>query len=423
MVWKLHINIYMNQPCLKSLIAALTSAALTSLSSHQLARRLRILLILVCAVPVLSQAELQSRLGGLAYYDTILDITWYTDANAAAATAWDDGLLPDDGWLTWASAQAWVGQLQVDGIGGWRLANMDKNDDQLVVECAAVTEQDCRDNELGYMYFHNGITGTNPGPFNLIGYGYWSNTMYDPIPDAAWLLTFGIGVQHPLGIVSDRHVWAIRDGDIESDVDADGVFDALDNCPQKANANQADKDNNGTGDACEPPRVNGIWPGDGPLGENISMFIFGEYFDATSGTTQVHVNGNQQFLVQAVSSEMLIVRMTVQENLTGPVDVLTNNGIANAPVDFGTGASGLQLNGLWPSSAAVGELVFVFGNDFDMAPGATEVRVENTLAGLAQVVDETMIIFSVPSGAMTAPVYVTTPVATAASLNDLQVLP
>lgn len=37
----------------------------------------------------------------------------------------------------------------------------------------------------------------------------------------------------------------------QSDTDGDGVFDALDNCPQTANANQADNDGDGVGNACD----------------------------------------------------------------------------------------------------------------------------------------------------------------------------
>ena len=37
-----------------------------------------------------------------------------------------------------------------------------------------------------------------------------------------------------------------------TDVDADGVLDANDNCPAVANADQADLDDDGAGDACDP---------------------------------------------------------------------------------------------------------------------------------------------------------------------------
>ena len=43
-----------------------------------------------------------------------------------------------------------------------------------------------------------------------------------------------------------------RDGNPDSD--GDGVADAEDNCPEVANADQADGDSRGWGDACDPPK-------------------------------------------------------------------------------------------------------------------------------------------------------------------------
>ena len=381
-------------------------------------------LALVCFTSSSAQAALESRLGGKAYYDTVLKITWYADANAAAGTTWDDGLLNTDGWLTWASAADWVANLKVEGIGGWRMANMDVNGDQSVVDCSFATEQECRDNEYGYMFHQNGITGASPGPFTgtLQAYGYWADTLYQQLPDTAWLLTFGLGIQHPLGKASDRHVWAVRDGDIE-DQDGDGVIDALDNCPAKINNDQTDKDHNGVGDACEPPQVSGFWPGNGPLGESLSVFIFGDYFDTSAGGTQVFVNGSRQFLVQVISADMMIMRTIVTESSAGPVAVITDNGSADAPVEFGQHGNGLEITGLWPSRASVGELVFISGNGLDPSPGATEVRVGTTLASYVQVLDANMILFYVPSGSVSAPVYVTTTEGMARSTGQLEVLP
>lgn len=41
------------------------------------------------------------------------------------------------------------------------------------------------------------------------------------------------------------------------DADGDGVADAIDNCPQVANADQTDTDGDGSGDACDPPGTGG----------------------------------------------------------------------------------------------------------------------------------------------------------------------
>jgi len=46
--------------------------------------------------------------------------------------------------------------------------------------------------------------------------------------------------------------------DDSADGDSDGVIDCMDNCPAIANADQADTDANGTGDACEPDGLSAL---------------------------------------------------------------------------------------------------------------------------------------------------------------------
>ena len=526
-----------------------------------------------------SRAELQSRLGGLAYYDTVLDITWARDANAIAGTVWDDGASGSDGLVSWYSAMDWANQFTLNGIPGWKLPSQDVNEDGTVVECEFSTEILCRDNHYGYMYFFNGVTGAKPGPFTsyLNSYGYWSSSDYVEYPEIiAWLFTFGIGQQHPLGKSYWRHAWAIRDGDVavfnngvlesgsdseglpyggtgymaydgfsitettvvtgldwhgsepESgvgqyteyrivagspdtgslvasgvvmaeridtgtvtpqghpvyefsiqdlnialapghyylglarqgmgsaaawrvagdsplpddsylsiaeemagplagdlhfrvigyatpDADGDGVPDEMDNCTYTPNADQADKDGNGVGDACEPPRLSGLWPASAQVGETISLFVFGDYFHMEGGT-QVAVNGIGLPLVQVVSPEMLIARTLVTADMLGPVSVTTVNGSAQGAV-FGVNMEGLQVSGTWPASASVGDRVFVFGNSFSAGP--LEVRIGTTLAPLVHVVNDNLLILVVPAGSLTAPLYITLLEEAASSDGDL----
>lgn len=73
-----------------------------------------------------SQAALQARdLNGDtvadAYYDTVLNVTWLRDWNAAAGTNFDDGASSSDGRMTWANANAWAQGLTVGAYSDWRL--------------------------------------------------------------------------------------------------------------------------------------------------------------------------------------------------------------------------------------------------------------------------------------------------------------
>jgi hypothetical protein len=207
---------------------------------------------------------------------------------------------------------------------------------------------------------------------------------------------------------------------IDLDVDGDGANDYQDNCPVLFNAAQADKDRNGVGDACEPPRVTGIWPADAAEGEIISLFVFGDYFDTAPGATQVSVNGIVQPMVQVVSPGMLVVRMTVTAISKGPVTAVTANGAAVSVTDFGTPAGGLTINGIWPASAAAGGFVFVFGSGYGQ--GMT-VSLGGTPVPLVQAVSGEMSIFVVPAGATTGAITITTLSDSVTSSDQLVIVP
>ncbi|HUW81762.1 MAG TPA: thrombospondin type 3 repeat-containing protein [Phycisphaerae bacterium] len=58
-----------------------------------------------------------------------------------------------------------------------------------------------------------------------------------------------------------------------ADADGDGVFDADDNCPAAANADQADADGDGVGDVCDQPACCGATGPVAPLGLAIGMVL------------------------------------------------------------------------------------------------------------------------------------------------------
>ena len=60
-----------------------------------------------------ANAALIERLGGLAYYDDLADLTWLADANYAQTSGFDA-----DGRMYWVDANSWAAGLNVGGVDG-----------------------------------------------------------------------------------------------------------------------------------------------------------------------------------------------------------------------------------------------------------------------------------------------------------------
>lgn len=189
-------------------------------------------------------AELHSRLGGLAYYDDQLDITWAANASIS-------------GLQSWGAQTAWVESLNIAGVTGWRLPDMDINGDGHIVHCANADPAECADNEYSFLYWQEGITINAQGPFtNISNFCYWSRTDY-PVdnPTDAWCFEFTGGQQGGFTKLAQLAAWAVRSGDVGSgmpDADEDGVPDDADNCLDVANSDQTDTNLDQIGNACDP---------------------------------------------------------------------------------------------------------------------------------------------------------------------------
>jgi len=164
-----------------------------------------VILALVANVAQAVVLPLESRLGGLAYYDPNLDITWAADANI-------------NGLDHWGYQVPWATGLTIGGISGWRLPSADVNGDDTVVNCLGGGVTGCADNEMGYLYWEEGINASTPGPFsNVQGTGYWSGTDYAADPAArAWYFIFGAGNQSQTIKDSDFYAWAVYTGDVSA---------------------------------------------------------------------------------------------------------------------------------------------------------------------------------------------------------------
>ena len=159
-----------------------------------------------------------------AYYDDQLDITWVANANINGADTWD-------------SQMTWAASLNIDGVTGWRLPNMDINNDGTIVDCSSGTQATCKDNEYGHLYYYgagttlfDGVTSANPGPFsNIQPFLYWSNTVFNA--NDTWSFAFSNGTQDRFWTANVFFAWAVHSGDVfacEGDFDGDGDVDGSD---------------------------------------------------------------------------------------------------------------------------------------------------------------------------------------------------
>ena len=157
-----------------------------------------LMVLVLITVAGSAEATLITRLGGAAYYDDELDITWATNSHIF-------------GTISLAATQAAVGSLVIGGVSGWRLPTMGP-DNVAPVDCATSTEAACKTNEMGYHYYYNGSTQANQGVFVAFGIlsGYWSSTASGPSFQATFNFNGGVNS-------ADNNIlpgWAVHDGDV-----------------------------------------------------------------------------------------------------------------------------------------------------------------------------------------------------------------
>lgn len=158
-----------------------------------------------------ASAALQTRLGGLALYDTDLDITWLANANV-------------NGIMAWSNANAWATGLVVEGIGDWRLPATLASDPS----CTSPANSSgylCTGSELGHLFYSElggavahlisgeGHHNANLGLFqNLQDGSYWSGSEYST--GHFWALTFYGGLQGIANTGWSYYALAVHDGDV-----------------------------------------------------------------------------------------------------------------------------------------------------------------------------------------------------------------
>ena len=161
-----------------------------------------------------ANAALQSRLGGLAVYDTDLNITWLAEATPSCGTFCFD----------WNTANNYVTSLSVAGITGWRLPATMPADPSCTLSYSQGSQ--CTGSEMGHLFYFElgGLPGngnwnlftnlkeTDPGSATAHRTGYWSGTSAGD--NQYWDFAFTSGGQ---GIATTGYAmgaWAVHDGDV-----------------------------------------------------------------------------------------------------------------------------------------------------------------------------------------------------------------
>jgi hypothetical protein len=202
---------------------------------------------LLACIATSANAELHGRLpttpGGTdwrAFFDDKLGIAWAANPYLARNSAQD---LDGDAKMTWDLAVEWAGNLAISGVTPWRLPSVDVNDDDIFVDCKNpdTTEEDCRDDEYGHLYWYGdgtvhgeGVTTDTPAPFDApppeprdVANGqYWSSTVAPLSPDDRArnysFRTDDFGGRQVVTLkTSNLHAWAVHDGDIVVPVNID----------------------------------------------------------------------------------------------------------------------------------------------------------------------------------------------------------
>ena len=191
----------------------------------------KLLLIFTLILSTSANAALISRLGGLAYYDDVADLTWLADANYAMTSGYDA-----DGRMIWDESMTWVSGLNIGGVTGWRLPDtIDVGNDGATYTNLyqgvdygynITTHSEMSNmfyNVLGNLAFYDTLGGfqvgwglVNTGPFSNLKTGsYWSPTEF-PLFDSAWSFHMNTGEQAGAGKGVISFAWAVHDGDVSA---------------------------------------------------------------------------------------------------------------------------------------------------------------------------------------------------------------
>lgn len=168
-----------------------------------------------------AQGALFERLGGLAYYDDVSNLTWLTDGNYAKTSGYDS-----DGMMSWSQATTWVSTLNVEGVTGWRLPSTLETDPTCTPTASASAFNNCTGSEMGNLFYNvlggtagNSLNAGHNANYDLFSnielLSYWSGTEMPMYFDSAWYFEMHWGFQGYFNKdAMYSYAWAIHDGDV-----------------------------------------------------------------------------------------------------------------------------------------------------------------------------------------------------------------
>jgi len=162
-----------------------------------------------------------------------------------------------------------------------------------------------------------------------------------------------------------------------------------------------------------PPTITSFSPTSGPVGTSVT--ITGTNF---TGATSVKFFDNVSAAFTVDSSTQITATVPLGAT-TGPISVTTPGGTATSSTDFTvTIPPPPTITSFSPTSGPVGTSVTITGTNFS---GATSVKFFDNVSATFTVDSSTQITATVPLGATTGPISVTTPSGTATSSTDFTV--
>jgi hypothetical protein len=155
--------------------------------------------------------------------------------------------------------------------------------------------------------------------------------------------------------------------------------------------------------ADEAPVMQSVTPTQGPVGTTV--YVRGAHFgESLSQNSKLYFNGVAVPYPKIINWTDTLITATVPDGATtGPVVVTTANGSSNADVTF-TVTDTPEISAIYPSTGPVGTTVLITGTSF----GTDGVVTFNNVVATTGTWSGTAIVTTVPEGATTGPVVVTT---------------